>query len=97
MTRRREQIVLDLQKLAAELRQATPTVAGTKLKQIDERLDECLDEKGAHPGRVWLLGMPQGRVERAFASTPRRDAGSARPGQCRGMGNRWMTRIGSPA
>src|SRR5262245_62301477 len=37
--------------------------------------------------------MPQGVVERAFASTPRRDAGSARPGQRRGMGDRWMTRI----
>jgi hypothetical protein len=49
MTRRREQIVLELQKLAAELRQATPTVAGTMLKQIDQRLDECLDQKGAHP------------------------------------------------
>lgn len=49
MTRRREQIVLELQKLAAELRQATPTVAGTKLKQIDQLLDECLDQKGAHP------------------------------------------------
>lgn len=48
MTRRREQIVLELQKLAAELRQATPTVAG-KLKQIDQLLDECLDQKGAHP------------------------------------------------
>ena len=50
MTRRREQIVLELQKLASELRQATPRVAVTKLEQIDQLLDECLDWKGAHPG-----------------------------------------------
>jgi hypothetical protein len=49
MTRRREQIVLELQKLAAELRQATPRVAVTKLEQIDQLLDECLDQKVAHP------------------------------------------------
>ena len=49
MTRRREQIVLELQKLAAELRRATPRVAGTKLEQIDQLLDECLGQKGAHP------------------------------------------------
>jgi hypothetical protein len=49
MTRRREQIVLELQKLAAELRQATPTVAVTELDQIHELLDERLDPKGAHP------------------------------------------------
>ena len=49
MTHRREQIVLELQKLRAELRQATPTVAVTKLEQIDQLLDERLDEKGAHP------------------------------------------------
>ena len=49
MTRRREQIVLELQKLAAELRQAAPTMAVTKLKQIDQLLDGCLDQKGAHP------------------------------------------------
>jgi hypothetical protein len=49
MTRRQEQIALELQKLAAELRQATPTVAGTKLEQIDQLLDECVDQKGAHP------------------------------------------------
>ena len=50
MTRRREQIVLELQKLAAELRQATPRVAVTKFEQIDQLLDECLDRKGTHPG-----------------------------------------------
>jgi hypothetical protein len=49
MTRRREQIVLELQKLRAELRQATPSVAVTKLERIDELLDERLDQKGAHP------------------------------------------------
>jgi hypothetical protein len=49
MTRRREQIVLELEKLAAELRQATPTVAVTKLEQIDQLLDECLEQKSAHP------------------------------------------------
>jgi hypothetical protein len=49
MTRRREQIVLELQKLRAELRQATPSVAATKLERIDELWDERLDEKGAHP------------------------------------------------
>ena len=48
MTRRREQIALELQKLAAELRQATTTVAVTELDQIDELLDERLDQKGAH-------------------------------------------------
>jgi hypothetical protein len=49
MTRRREQIVLELQKLAAELRQATPSVAATKLERIDQLLDERMDQKGAHP------------------------------------------------
>ena len=49
MTRRREQIVLELQKLAAELRQATPRVAVPKLEEIEQLLDECLDHKGAHP------------------------------------------------
>jgi hypothetical protein len=49
MTRRREQIVLELERLAAELRQATPTVAVTKLEQIDQLLDECLEQKSAHP------------------------------------------------
>jgi hypothetical protein len=49
MTRRREQIMLELQKLATELRRATPMVAGTKLEQIDQLLDECLGQKGAHP------------------------------------------------
>jgi hypothetical protein len=49
MTRRREQIVLELQTLAAELRQATPRVVVTKLEHIDQLLDECLDQKGAHP------------------------------------------------
>jgi|1185.fasta_scaffold1147535_1 hypothetical protein len=49
MTRRREQIVLELQKLASELRQANPRVAVTKLEQIDHLLDECVDQKGAHP------------------------------------------------
>ena len=48
MTRRREQIVLELEKLAAELRQATPTVAVTKLEQIDQLLDECLEQTSAH-------------------------------------------------
>ena len=48
MTRRREQIVLELQKLATELRQATPTVAVTELDHIDALLDERLDQKGAH-------------------------------------------------
>lgn len=50
MTRRRAQIALELQKLAAEFRQAAPTVAVIKLKQIDQLLDECLEQKGAHPG-----------------------------------------------
>jgi hypothetical protein len=49
MTRRREQIVLELQKLAAELRQTTPTVAVTELEQIDQLLDERPGQKGAHP------------------------------------------------
>ena len=49
MTRRRGQIVLELQKLRAELRQATPSVAVAKLERIDELLDERLDQKGAHP------------------------------------------------
>lgn len=49
MTRRQDQIVLELQKLAAELRQATPTVTVTELEQIDQLLDEWLDQKGAHP------------------------------------------------
>jgi hypothetical protein len=49
MSRRREQIVLELQKLAAELRRATPRVAVTKLEQIDQLLDEFVDQKGAHP------------------------------------------------
>jgi hypothetical protein len=48
MTRRREQIVLELHKLWAELRLATPTVAVPELEQIDQLLDECLDQKGAH-------------------------------------------------
>jgi len=56
MTRRREQIVLELQKLAAELRQATPTVAVTELHQIDELLDERLDQKGAHPAGCGCRG-----------------------------------------
>jgi hypothetical protein len=49
MTRRREQIVLDPWKRAAELRQATQTVAVTKREQLDQLLDECLNRKGAHP------------------------------------------------
>ena len=49
MTRRREQIVLELQRLAAELRRATPRVAVTNLEQIDQLLDEFVDQKGAHP------------------------------------------------
>jgi hypothetical protein len=49
MSRRREQIVLELQKLAAELRRATPRVAVTKLEQIDHLLDKFVDQKGAHP------------------------------------------------
>ena len=52
MTRRREQIVLELHKLATELRQATPTVAVTELDQIDERLDQ----KGAHPAGCGCRG-----------------------------------------
>jgi hypothetical protein len=43
------QIVLELKKLRAELRQATPTVARTKLERIHALLDERLDQKGAHP------------------------------------------------
>jgi hypothetical protein len=58
MTRRREQIVLELQKLAAELRRATPRGAVTKLEQIDQLLDECLDQQGTHPAEC---GCPECR------------------------------------
>jgi hypothetical protein len=49
MPREHAQIVLELKKLRAELRQATPTVARAKLERIDQLLDERLDQKGAHP------------------------------------------------
>jgi hypothetical protein len=47
--REHSQIVLELKKLRAELKQATPTVARAKLERIDQLLDERLDQKGAHP------------------------------------------------
>ena len=49
MTRRREQIVLELQQLRVELRQATPRAAAITLERIDKLLDERLDQKGVHP------------------------------------------------
>ncbi len=47
MSRREEQIVLELKKLRAELRQATPRVAIAKLERIDGLLDERLDQVGS--------------------------------------------------
>jgi hypothetical protein len=49
MSREYPQIVLELKKLRAELRQSTPTVARAKLERIDQLLDERLDQKGVHP------------------------------------------------
>ena len=43
MSPREEQIALELKKLRAELRQATPSMAVTKLERIDGLLDERLD------------------------------------------------------
>jgi CRISPR/Cas system CSM-associated protein Csm2 small subunit len=47
MSRREEQIVLELKKLRAELRQASPRVAIAKLERIDGLLDERLDQVGS--------------------------------------------------
>jgi CRISPR/Cas system CSM-associated protein Csm2 small subunit len=47
MSRREERIVLELKKLRAELRQATPRVAIAKLERIDGLLDERLDQVGS--------------------------------------------------
>jgi CRISPR/Cas system CSM-associated protein Csm2 small subunit len=47
MSRREEQIVRQLKKLRAELRQATPRVAIAKLERIDGLLDERLDQVGS--------------------------------------------------
>jgi CRISPR/Cas system CSM-associated protein Csm2 small subunit len=47
MSRREQQIVLELKKLRAELRQATPRVAIAKLERIDGLLDERLDQVGS--------------------------------------------------
>jgi hypothetical protein len=49
MSRRHSQIVLELTRIRAQLKQATPTVARARLERIDQPLDERLDQKGAHP------------------------------------------------